>query len=266
MKSLRTTFQKEGRSSSSLRAFMQDYGTNSLKTLFVGVAIHQGDIAFAALPGGRNLIIEKSPEKNTVRILSQDNTGGQVDIPKDKLGENNSDKAVKEIAQKLFKYFQEKADDIQDGKIKAADIGGAIYGIAAATILTIFAPFAAVGTILSPIFSSAFSIAAKGVGEYYGAIVDDFVSLLKNENNSTISDVVGTMATVMFSQIIFDVPGGPLRFLGIDGWAITKKIGQEVGDNLEKAIQEIDEITGGIVSSAADEVEEFFNKLVSSIF
>jgi hypothetical protein len=56
MQSLKEAAQKEGISIPiSLKSFMQNYGTNSLKTLFTGVALHQGEATSADLGNGYRL-------------------------------------------------------------------------------------------------------------------------------------------------------------------------------------------------------------------
>jgi hypothetical protein len=260
MKSLRNAAQQEGKNVPiSLKSLMEDYGTNSLRTLFVGIGIHQREVTSADLPGGYQLTIEQSGEKYSLRIMANDGSSPSgLDVPS---SEEKSEQAIKEIGKETFKYFQQKGEDIANGKIKAAEIGAAIYGIAGYVILAIFAPFAAAGTLLAKVFNSAFSISVENIGEYYGAIVDDFVAILKNESALTVSEVVGTMGTLVFSQIIFDYPGGPLRFLGIDGWSLTKKVGKEVGGVLEDAIDEVEFITGIDIGDVASDVEEFFNDI-----
>ncbi|MEG4065426.1 hypothetical protein [Microcoleus sp. SVA1_A1] len=255
MQSLREAAQKEGISVPiSLKSFMQNYGTNSLKTLFTGVALHQGEITSADLGGGYRLMRQDS----TVKIMAADGSlVSSVKAPSDKV--EKSEQFFRETSKGLFKYFQQKGEDIKNGKIKAAEIGAAVYGIAASVILIIYAPLAKIGQILAQIANVGVSVGAERIGEYYGAIVDDFVAILKGEDDPTIADIVGTMGVVYFT---FTIPvGATVRLFGTDGWSFTKEVGKAVGGKISNVIDSIESVVsdvGDVIGDAADWVGDIF--------
>lgn len=254
MQSLKEAAQKEGIAISiGLRSFMQNYGTHSLRTLLVGVEVHQGVFTLVDLGGGYSL----AKEGSTLHILSPDgSSASSVQVPANKLSSEQSEQALQEIGKQLFEYFQKKLEDIKSGKIKAAEIGGAVYGIAAAVIVGIYAP---VEPILAQVFNFALPVGAENVGEYYGAIVDDIFAILKGEDSSTVSEIVGTLATVYFTQLIpiAGVAGDALRFLGTDGWSLTKEVGKAVGEGAEDVIDSIESIISDVGDALGDAVEWF---------
>jgi tetrahydromethanopterin S-methyltransferase subunit F len=253
MLSLKDAAQKEGIGVPiSLRSFMQEYGTNSLKTLFVGMAVHQGEFTSVGLTGGYQLTKVESRlqiAKNGVEITS-------VQVPTDKLNAEQSKQVVQESGKGIFKFFQQNFDGIASGNIKAADIGGAAYGITAAAVLVVLAPFAAVDTLLGQVFNFGFTAAAGQVGRYYGSIVDDFVAIVKGEDQPTMSQIVGTMSTLFFTLIApSGGVAGAVRFLGADGWSLTKEVGKAVGTVLEDAIDSIETVVSDIGDALGDAVE-----------
>ncbi|MGZ8212936.1 MAG: hypothetical protein ACXWTP_00340 [Methylosarcina sp.] len=250
----------------NLREFMDDYGTNSLKELFVGVDLHQGNVTSISLPGDYNLTVSKSDGEYSLQVLSNnDSTGAKVDIPEGKViddkGEDKSEQAIKDIAQKVYEYFEKNAEDIKNGKIKAATIGGAIYGVAGGVILSILNPFALLGEYFDKVLTFIFTGVTKNVGEYYGSIVDDLVAFFKGEDKPRLTKIIGTLSALYFTVLIFDVPGGPLRVLGMDGWSLTKEIGEKVGGILEETVNEIQSITGIPTVDVVKEIEDAFNKI-----
>jgi hypothetical protein len=258
MQSLKDAAQKEGIGMPiTLRSFIQQYGTHSLRTLLAGVAIHRGEFTSTDLGNGYRL----AKEGSSLHILTNDGLSvSSVKVPTDKLSSEQSKQALNDISKKIFEYFQTKFEDIKSGKIKAAEIGGAVYGIAAAVILAVYAPFAIAGKLLAQVFNFGFSVGAEQVGEYYGAIVDDFVAILKGEDNSSVSKIVGTMATVYFTQIvpvtpIAGVAGTSIRFLGTDGWSLTKEVGKTVGEGVEDAIDSIESVVSDVGGALGDAVE-----------
>jgi hypothetical protein len=259
MKSLRSTAQQDDLNAPiSIRAFMRDYGTNSLSTLFARVAFVYGEVESLDLPGNYTFTKQKSGGKNSLRVQSKDNSSVVgVDVPDSKLGSEKSEQASKDIAKKVFEYFAKNYNDIRDGKIKAAEIGAAIYGIAAAVILAIFTlPF-------SPILGAVFIPLASNVGKYYGSIVDAIVAVLKGEDNLQIAEIVGIMATLYFLGSYY----GPIVALfGADGWSITRKVGEEVGGVLEDGVNEITSVVELITGISLGDVADEAGKFIEDVF
>lgn len=195
-----------------------------------------------------------------IRIMSEDGKTTSVEIPADNITPDQKNQALDKFWDSVKEYLRKNKDDILNGRIKAADIGGAVFGIAGSVIAMIFAPFAGAG-MLSKILNLAFSGAAAQEGRYYGAAVDDLVSLLKGESDLTVRDIVGTLATVI---IVADF--APVAVLGgTDAWSLTKEIGKALGGDVSDAVHKIENAVGAAVNppvNAAGGVLDFIRDIV----
>ena len=182
----------------------------------------------------------------SIKLLSR---GGesQVDLSQSALSPEQREAALQQIEEQLKAFIASKADDIKEGRLKAVDIGGAVYGTAALVIVWIFAPFAAAGP-LAAFIAKPFAAAAAQVGRYYGAAVDDLVALLKGESNESLKQIAGVLATVALSWEY--APGLMAAALlgGADAWSLTKQIGEQIGDSVASGVD-------ALVSAVGDAVE-----------
>lgn len=196
---------------------------------------------------------------SAIHIQSEDGQKTQVDTSDTQLEPQQRDNLLNEIWDNMLKFLRNNWQDIKDGKIKAVDIGGALYGIAGAAILLLLAPFAG-SKLLDTLLRSTFALSSQ-IGRYYGAAADDLVAILKDESDLTKRDVVGIMAAVKIAGTYF--PGlGPVILLGgADAWTLTKAIGHELGGALESGIDEIGKAAEGaydVATSVVDFVKSIF--------
>jgi hypothetical protein len=180
----------------------------------------------------------------------------KVDIPIDKL--SSGDQVLDDMANDIIKYFAENAPKIANGKIKAVDIGAAVYGIGWKAVTKIVPILGTIDDLTDTIFGRRFGEeVAVEIGKYYGSIVDEVVRILKGESNPKATELIGTMATLFFIVAV-PTPLGVVRVLGADGWSLTKEIGKKVGGVLEDALDAL--------GSAFEDVGEFFGDLIDEIF
>lgn len=147
---------------------------------------------------------------STITVKSQSGESTTIDIGDKKLTPEQQETVLNKIWEGIKQFFQEHAEDIQSGKIKAADIGGAVYGITATVIVFIFAPFAAAGP-LAKIIATPFITLASQKGRYWGACVDEVVKLIKGETDLNKAQIVGVLGTVIFAATY--LPALPLGVL-----------------------------------------------------
>lgn len=196
---------------------------------------------------------------SAIQIQSQDGQQTKVDTSETNHEPEQREKLLNEIWDNMLKFLRDNWQDIKDGKIKAVDIGGALYGIAGAAILLLLAPLAG-SKLLDTLLRSTFALSSQ-IGRYYGAAADDLVAILKGESDLTKRDMVGVMAAVKIAGTYF--PGlGPVILLGgADAWTLTKEIGHQLGGPLESGIDEIGKVAEGtydVATSVVDFVKSIF--------
>lgn len=199
-----------------------------------------------------------------VHIKSGNGSEFSMDAPLDGVPQDKKDEAVRTVWENAVQWVRENREGIESGRIKAEDIGGVIYGLTASAVLIIFAP-AAGAAMLGAALGTHFKDAASQVGRYYGAMVDDFVAILKNEPDAmTVAHVVGTLATIEFAST-FVTASGLIPPMGVKGWELTKEIGAQVGGPIEEGLKEIEDAVTTLIDlpgDAFDAARKFVSNLL----
>ncbi len=191
-------------------------------------------------------LVERNGSVITVKSESGEST--TVKIGNQKLTEEQQETVLNKIWEGIKQFFQEHAEDIKSGKIKAADIGGAIYGIAATVIAFIFNPFAALGP-LGKLISAPFVTLATQKGRYWGSAVDEVVKLIKGESDLNKAQIVGVLATVYITATYLPV----VALAGVDAWNLTVEVGKMIGGAVADMIEEIESVP--VVGDVAKSLE-----------
>lgn len=194
--------------------------------------------------------VERIGSKITVKNQSGEST--TIEVGDKKLTREQQETVLNKIWEGIKQFLQEHAEDIASGKIKAADIGGAIYGIAATVILVIFAPFAFLGP-LGQILAAPFITLASQKGRYWGACVDEVVRLIKGESDLKIKEIAGVLATVYITAIYLPVA----ELGGVDAWNLTVAVGKKLGGAVADILEEIP-IVGDAVEGLGDAIDDLF--------
>lgn len=166
-------------------------------------------------------------------------TVATVSLPNDQISAEKKDQVVAATETHLKEYFRL----IDPTKMTAATAGAALYGAAtAAAVLVVIGPGAAL-----PFVGPAAVKLGSSAGEFYGSIVDDVAAVIKGEEPLAVSELIGTMSVMFFTQISPVVQGLDLiRFMGADGWSLTREIGKAVGSALESVISDVGSTVGDI--------------------
>ncbi|WP_370185614.1 hypothetical protein [Rhodococcus wratislaviensis] len=188
-------------------------------------------------------------------IAHPDGMQSHVQVLADRLTPQQRDQVLEKMKEDILKYFSENKEKIISGNIKAADIGGAVYGIGWLAVLAIVQPLAVVEGLIRAISGVGPGNLAVNTGEYYGKIVDAAIGILKGESQHTISTAIGTMGALYFTCV--SPLAGAVRFFGGDGWSFTEKVGKEIGGALEDTIDAIGSVPGDV----GDFIEDLFDDI-----
>ncbi|MBK7353401.1 MAG: hypothetical protein IPI97_01260 [Nitrosomonas sp.] len=180
---------------------------------------------------------------SSISILSN-NESTNIEIGNTKLTPEQREQALEKIWEGIKQFFKDHAQDIESGKITAADIGGALYGVTASVILVIFAPFAAVGPLAKVVAAPFIALAAQK-GRYWGASVDELIKIINDESDLNKQEIAGVLATVFVTASYVPGVGAIIQLGGIDAWNLTVEVGKKLGGTVV-------EIIGGIVSVVGD--------------
>ena len=180
---------------------------------------------------------------SSISILSN-NESTNIEIGNTKLTPEQREQALEKIWEGIKQFFKDRAQDIESGKITAADIGGALYGVTASVILVIFAPFAAVGPLAKVVAAPFIALAAQK-GRYWGASVDELIKIINDESDLNKQEIAGVLATVFVTASYVPGVGAIIQLGGIDAWNLTVEVGKKLGGTVV-------EIIGGIVSVVGD--------------
>ncbi len=181
----------------------------------------------------------------SIRNLSQNGEETSIDIGNSKITPEQREKAFEEIWNGIKKFFRDHAEDIKSGKITAADIGGALYGITASAILIIFAPFVAVGPLSKLIAAPFISIAAQK-GRYWGASVDEVIKIINAESDLNKQEIAGVLATILVTTYYVPVVGALIEIGGVDAWNLTVEVGKKLGGTTIDVIEDIVSVVGDV--------------------
>jgi hypothetical protein len=195
-------------------------------------------------------------EGDLLRITVDNVTVATVRAADGGMSQQEKDRIISTTQANVKEYFRINGSDILS--MPAAKAGAALYGAAsAAAVAATLGPAAAV-----PFVAPAAVKLGSNVGEFYGSIVDDFARIVKGEDEASVSEVVGTMAVLFFTQISPIVAqADSLRFLGADGWTLTRELGKKAGAGLEAAIGaggSVIEDIGDAIGDAVDFVGDLF--------
>lgn len=201
-------------------------------------------------------------DHSSISILSNDGESKtSIGIGDDKLTPEQRDKALDKIWEDVKKFFQDHIEDIESGRITAADIGGALYGIAASVILIIFAPFAAAFGSVGELIAGPFAALATQKGRYWGASVDEIIKVIKSESDLNMQEIAGVLATVFVTTASFPVIGAIVQFGGTDAWNLTVEVGKKLGDNAVEILEDIVSVVGDIGEGAGNIVAAAIDEL-----
>lgn len=203
-------------------------------------------------------MIERTGSDITIKSQSGESTN--IKIGDTKLTPDQRDKALEKIWDGIKEYFQKHWGDIKSGNIKAADIGGTVYGITASVIVITLAPFTTIGP-LAKIVTLPFIEAAAQKGRFWGASVDEVVKFIKGESDLNRRQMAGVLGTVIFVASYLPTPGALIPLGGVDAWNLTVSVGKVVGGTVAEGVEEIVSAVGDVVEGAGDEVVSFFKKL-----
>lgn len=195
---------------------------------------------------GRNVLRLTGAKITPLATLQRENIA-TLRLPTEGMSEQKKDQIIRATENNVKEYFRINGPDIS-----AAKAGAAIYGAAsAAAVAATLGPAAAL-----PFVGPAAVKLGSNVGEFYGSIVDDFARIIKGEDQASVSEVVGTMAVLFFTQISPIVAQADfVRFLGADGWTLTRELGKKVGSGLEAAIEGGGSVIGDIGDAIGDAVD-----------
>ncbi len=189
---------------------------------------------------------------STITVKSQTGESTSIQIGNKKLTPEQQETVLNKVWEGIKEFLQGHAEDIKSGNIKAADIGGAVYGIAATVIVFVFAPFAAAGP-LAKIIAAPFITLASQKGRYWGASVDEVVKLIKGESDLKIREIVGVLATVYITATYLPV----VELAGVDAWNLTVAVGKKLGGTAADILKEIP-IVGDVVEGIEEAIDDWF--------
>jgi hypothetical protein len=199
---------------------------------------------------------------DTFSVKRDDETIAKTSVPPGKLSEQQSKAVLDKIGSLVKDWFNENMGDISSGRITAAKIGAAVYGISTMVVLSVAAP--PIGAAYADFTHMTGINIGRNIGEFYGSIVDYVVAVLKREERPTIYEAVGTLATVYFTVISPIVPvAGAARFLGADGWSLTREVGRRVGRELEAEVNAIESIVSDVGGAIENTVDTFGDALAA---
>lgn len=215
-----------------------------------------------ALPGGYTLrregdVLRLLGKRVTPLATVENETIATVSTSRGALTNEQKEQLTEATKENVKQYFSKNG-----ANFTAAQAGAALYGAASgAAIFMTLGPAAAV-----PFVAPAAVKLGSNVGEFYGSIVDDLAALIKGQSDVNVAELVGTMASLYFTQINPVVQGVELiRYMGADGWHLTREIGKAIGTGLEDSVEAVGSVVddvvdavGGAIGDAVDFVGGLF--------
>ena len=198
---------------------------------------------------------------STITIKSQGGESTNINFGNAKATPEQQDEFIEKTWEGTKRFFQEHADDILSGKMKAADIGGAVFGIAGTVITLVFSPFGAAGKTLDKIIGLPFGGLSAQKGRYWGASIDELVSLLKGESDLKMQAIVGVLATVVVTCTYLSLVEELVPLGGVDAWNLTVEVGKKIGGVAASMIEAIVSVVG-VVGKVASNVIDDLTKLI----
>lgn len=186
-------------------------------------------------------------------LLSYSGEQAEVNNSGSNLSPQDQDKVIHMTYDGIKTFIHKNYEDIKNGKIKAADIGGELYGISATAVYLVIAPVLD-QTLLGRIVGATFVDASKQVGRYYGAAVDELVSVLKGQSKPTITQVIATLGTMQFISTKL----GAVMLSG-DAWTLTKAVGMKLGEAAEDGLKTIAHVAGDVYGAGKDLVSGVYH-------
>lgn len=240
--------------SNSLRALTSRYSVHTARELSTAYNNRNRFTYF-------DYVIERSG--SAIKITSKSGESTKIEIGDTKLTPEQRDTALEKTWDGVKEFFQKHWEEIESGEIKAADIGGAIYGITATVITLIFIPFT--GGVLGKIIAEPFIWAAKQKGRYWGASVDEMLNIIKGESDLNKQQIAGVLATVTVLAYYLPGPAAVIQLGGVDAWNLTVDVGKKIGGTAADAVEEIvsvvgdiGEAVGGAIGGAIDDLIGIF--------
>jgi hypothetical protein len=241
-------------------------GTLSVQGIDVLALLHRAQQLESML--ANNIRIEPGYKmirtRSRIRITSDDGRYVEANIPDEKLTKEQQQDVIDKTWEKMKAFFNEKSEDIKNGNISAADIGGILYGTVAGVVLAIFGIKTGVKWIDDLIILPFVSL-STGIGRYYGSAADELISILKGKSKPTITNVITTLATFYIVATELPVVAGGADVFGIDAWSLTKKVGEKLDEEAQGALNEIYEVVGDVFdagTTAAKDVLDFAKNIV----
>ena len=202
---------------------------------------------------------------SSISILSNDGESKtSIEIGNTKLTPEQREQALEKIWEDVKQFFQDHKEDIESGKITAADIGGALYGMTAAVILIIFAPFAAFSS-LGKLIAGPFVALSAQKGRYWGASVDELIKIINSESDLNKQEIAGVLATVFVTASYVPGVGAIIQLGGVDAWNLTVEVGKKLGgtvvgiiEDIVSVVGDIGEGVGGAIVGVVDDLLDLF--------
>ncbi|NGZ96343.1 MAG: hypothetical protein CV089_09480 [Nitrospira sp. WS110] len=189
---------------------------------------------------------------STITVKNQSGEATSIEIGNTKLTPEQQETALDKIWEGIKQFFQEHEADIKSGNIKAADIGGAVYGITATLIVAFLLPIAIAGP-WAKIIAGPFIALASQKGRYWGASVDEVVKLLKGKSDLKIQEIAGVLATVYITATYLPI----VELAGVDAWNLTVAVGKKLGGAAADILEDIP-VVGDLVEGIGEIVDDLF--------
>jgi hypothetical protein len=214
----------------SLREVTTRYGVDSLRVLFAAYS-NRRELTYLGYRVSRTA--------SALTVTSADNPEVTTVGAPAQLSNEQKEHFAKQTWEGTKKYLQENWDGIKKGEIKAADIGGAVNGIAAAVIVESF------GIKKDGLVSQVLVGLAEEKGRFVGAAVDSIVAAIKGEDGGVIKSTVGLLAATTIASKIPVVAA-----FGDDAWKMLYSVSLDMGGRVEEWANGIVGTLGGILDQA----------------
>lgn len=222
----------------SIRAIAARYGVQSARAL-ADAFTQTREVTYLGYTLTRSGTTIEIRSQNGEKIMTVEATDGQI-TPEQR------DEAIEKTWNGIKEFLRNNWDHIVNGDISAADIGGAVYGIAATVIASIFLPIAGNG-LLGKLLTAPFIALSANKGRYWGTAVDELIAIIRGDE-ATCAQIVGTLATALIINAY--LPGAEL--FGGDAWSITRTIGNKLGGAASEGLDWISSAAGDVATGTVD--------------
>lgn len=215
------------------------------------------------LPGGYHLVSLES----AVRLISDLGDQITIEFPSaiGSLTLEQRNRLIEKTKQDFVKLFNLARQQIASGQFDAAKISAAGAGIVWNGVMTAIPVIGGAEVLTQQLFGAGLSDLARETGEYYGAIVNDVIAILRRQSKENAATIAGTVGLLYLTAVF---PGaGIVRFWGEDGWSFTKDLAKAAGEELDQALDDIGfgpvlDVVGDVADAVGDFVENIAGDVV----